>query len=268
MNFKLLCTDIDGTLLNKDRKLSALTIQEIKRIRKEIPVVLISSRMPSAIRHLQEELDILEMPLIAYNGGLILDQGKVLESSEIAVNVLKTVIDLCSQTHIHLSLYHNDDWFVPEMDYWATREANNTQVTPAFQSLDKTRKLWESENKGPHKIMAMGDEIEIERLYDTLKELHAEDLHLYRSKPTYIEIASKSISKETAIRKLLAEKYSSITMNDIIAFGDNYNDLEMLKAVGMGVAVANAKPEILDVANKVTASNLADGVALSIQKYL
>ena len=248
--------------------MSPLTIQEIKRIRTEIPVILISSRMPKAMRYLQADLGLQEMPLIAFNGGLILDQGKVLESTEIDTKVVKSAIDLCSQTNIHLSLYNNDDWFVPQMDYWADREVNNTQVTPVVQALHHTLELWETENKGAHKIMAMGDETEIETFYNALETLHFEHLNMYRSKPTYIEIASKVISKETAIRKLLKEKYPEIAMEEVIAFGDNYNDIQMLKAAGMGIAVANAKEEVLEIANVITKANIADGVALSIQKYL
>jgi len=267
MNFKLLCTDIDGTLLNKDRQLSALTISEIKRIHPEVPVILISSRMPKAMRHLQATLGIEETPLIAYNGGLILHGTEVIETTEIDVSTLETVIDLVENTSIHLSLYHNDDWFVPEMDYWAKREQNNTQVTPVVKSLSETLQLLKSEQRGVHKIMAMGNENEIHQLFESVGSIHQEGLHLYRSKATYIEIANKSISKETAITKLLSTKFPELKLDDVIAFGDNYNDIDMLKAVGAGIAVANAKQEVLVVSDDITAANIEDGVALSIQKY-
>ena len=68
MNYKLVCTDIDGTLLNKDRELSSKTIEIIKETKEKHPVILIYSRMPKAMTHLQNELDILENPFIAYNG--------------------------------------------------------------------------------------------------------------------------------------------------------------------------------------------------------
>ncbi|MEL6810553.1 MAG: HAD family hydrolase [Bacteroidota bacterium] len=263
----MLCTDIDGTLLNKDRNLSALTISEMKRISDQIPIVLISSRMPKAMRHLQESLGILDLPLIAYNGGLILDQGRVLQTTEIPNVILKDTIEACRHTNIHLSLYNNDDWFVPEMDYWAKREAHNTKVEPVVQTLDDTFRLWEEDHKGAHKIMAMGEETEIDGLFASLESDYRDQLHLYRSKPTYIEIAHRSISKETAISVLLKERYTDFEFGDIIAFGDNYNDIEMLKAVGMGIAVANAKAEVLEIANDVSLSNVDDGVAVAIQKY-
>ena len=266
MQYNFVCTDIDGTLLNKERELSELTIQELQRIKNEVPVILISSRMPKAMRHLQSQLGILDVPLIAYNGGLILDGDQVLQTTEISNLVLETAISECKNTAIHLSLYNNDDWYVPRMDYWANREANNTKVTPVIQELSKTLSLWNRSGLGAHKIMAMGEENEIDVLYQILESKHFDHVSLYRSKPTYIEIANKSISKETAIKVLLQQRYPDYSMEGIVAFGDNYNDIEMLKAVGLGVAVKNAKHEVLSIANEITEKNHDDGVAKHIQK--
>ena len=74
---KIICSDIDGTLLNKERELSDRTIKVIKD-NSETPFILISSRMPKAMVHLQRELDITHLPLIAYNGGLVIDNKDIL----------------------------------------------------------------------------------------------------------------------------------------------------------------------------------------------
>ena len=79
--------------------------------------------------------------------------------------------------------------------------------------------------------------------------------------------ANKKISKLTGIQELLATRYPKYNLENCIAFGDNYNDIEMLKAVKVGVAVGNAKPEVLEIADDVTAINKQDGVAKSISKY-
>jgi hypothetical protein len=88
----------------------------------------------------------------------------------------------------------------------------------------------------------------------------------YRSKPTYIEISHSSVSKKTAIEVLLNSCYTNISMENIVAFGDNYNDIEMLKAVGLGVAVANAIEEVLQIADKITDTNKNNGVAKTLQE--
>jgi len=265
MKYQLVCTDIDGTLLNKDRELSELTIAQVKRIA-PIPFVLISSRMPKGMRHLQHQFGNISTPLIAYNGGLVLDGDKILHSTFIDNSVLEVTINKCANTNIHLSLFHADEWYVQSMDYWAKREENNTKVTPTIKSHVDVLNTWRNEGKGAHKIMCMGDENEIDVLYKTLENDFSDDIMLYRSKETYIEISHKSISKKTAIEVLLSTIYTHLSMENIIAFGDNYNDIEMLKAVGLGVAVANANNEVLKIANKVTESNLNDGVALVIKE--
>lgn len=262
----MICTDIDGTLLDKNRELSTATINSIKVLDEIIETILISSRMPSAMYHLQDDLNIKDKPIIAYNGGLILDQDKVLSSTTIPNTVLEAAIALVESTSIHLSLYQNDEWYVPEFDYWANREANNTKVKPQRQKLEDTLALFKQRELGAHKIMCMGDANEIDYLYRKLEDLHANEIILYRSKDTYIEIAHRSISKLTAINTLIASKYPDTQLNNIVAFGDNYNDIDMLSKVGLGVAVENSKQAVKQVADDLTDSNINDGVANYINK--
>ena len=268
MNWKLVCSDIDGTLLDKNRQLSKRTISILKRIKEEMPIVLISSRMPKAMRHLQEELDIMHHPLISYNGGLVIDysqeEPKVLSSIEISTDIAELVLQFSQGSSIHTSLYHNDEWYVPELDYWAKREMNNTKVEPQVANLQEVCNQWKIANKGAHKIMCMGDASDIQLLYNYLDMHHSETVHAYRSKDTYIEIASKQISKLSALDFLLGHSYD-IDLSDVIAFGDNYNDEEMINGVGMGVAVDNAREEVKAVSNAITKGNKEDGVAIFLE---
>lgn len=265
MNYKIIFSDIDGTLLNKDRKLSELTKKVIRELNSQIPVVLISSRMPQAMRHLQDDLHISHQPIICYNGGLILVNDKPVSTTAIPIEILQELKEFNSSVKCHLSLYHGEEWYVPEMDKWALREANNTQVTPTVLSNEEVIKKWKTENKGAHKVMCMGEEEQIDKIVEYLSANFQNGLHLYRSKPTYLEVASSKVSKLTAINTLL-EKHFHLDIKDVIAFGDNYNDYEMLKAAGLGIAVGNAKPEILEIANEITHHGKEDGVAKSLQK--
>lgn len=267
MSHRIIFSDIDGTLLNSRRELSEVTISEIKRIKNTIPVVLISSRMPSAMMHLQKKLGITDQPIVCYNGGLILVDNKPIHSTYIPTNVIKGLADFNTKNAFHISLYCDDNWYVPEMDFWATREKNNTKVIPNIKSTKEVIHHWEKQDKGAHKIMCMGEEKYIDDVYRFLENTYEETLHLYRSKPTYIEIAHKSISKHTAVEMLLST-YFNIPIEDAVAFGDNYNDIAMLKAVGTGIAVANAKPEVLQIANAITLSGKEDGVANYIKENI
>jgi len=265
---KILFSDIDGTLLNEARILSQATISEFKRIKDSVPVILISSRMPKAMVHLQKMAMVDHFPIIAYNGGLILIDKKVAFTLEIDTTIVQAMMKFNNQKKVHFSLYNNDDWYVPKMDYWAMREKNNTKVTPIVKSNEDVVALWKKENKGAHKIMCMGNVDDIDELYSYLEEDFEDQLHLYRSKSTYIEIAPSAISKKTAIEFLLENQYSIYNINEAVAFGDNFNDIEMLGAVGFGVAVDNAKEEVKAVAKYNTKAGPADGVAHFIKKYI
>lgn len=266
--FKIIFSDIDGTLLNAERDLSEYTIETIKKLNESsIPFILISSRMPAAMRHLQKKMDIEHLPIISYNGGLILVDGKSVSSTEIPIELLQDLSGFNQDHNVHLSLFHNDEWYVPQDDFWTRREINNTKVHPEFESNRNVIEKWKNEKKGAHKIMAMGEEENIDKIRDFLLHNYPEELHLYRSKPSYLEIAPSSISKLTAVEHLL-ENHFRLPLTQSMAFGDNYNDIEMLKGVGMGIAVANAKPEVLEVAHMVTTSGKEDGVAKSISELL
>lgn len=267
MQYKIIFTDIDGTLLNQDRALSKKTIDTVKAVREKLPFILISARMPSAMRYLQEELEINSLPIICYNGGLILVNDQPISSTEIPLNIIKDLTNFNNSINSHISLYHHDEWYVPEYDFWAKREENNTRVTPEVMPHTQVIEKWQKDNKGAHKIMAMGTEEQIDAIRDYLQANFSEHLNLYRSKSTYLEIAHKDISKFRAI-KILLENHYKYSTEETIAFGDNYNDVEMIDGVGYGVAVANARQEVLNVANLVTDAGINDGVANTLIKIL
>lgn len=260
--YKIAFTDIDGTLLNPARETSSATNAAVADLTAAgIPFILISSRMPAAMRWLQRDLGIAELPLIAFNGGLVLSGGETLHSCEIPLEICRTAYVKNADLGLSLQYFHADEWYVAAMDHYARREQNNTRVTPTVRPIADTLTDWMERGLGAHKIMAMGDPAGIDTLTAALEAAHPGALHLYRSKDDYLEIANREISKLTGVQKLLRHDYPELTLADCIAFGDNYNDIEMLRGVGTGVAVANAKPEVLAVADLVVAAGKEDGVA-------
>ncbi|SFU33752.1 hypothetical protein SAMN05216480_101841 [Pustulibacterium marinum] len=260
-------TDIDGTLLNADRDLSEATLSIVEKIKKDIPFVLVSARMPKQMKHIQEKLGVGYEPLIAYNGALVLVDNKPVHSVEVPLETAEYLMEYNESNpkgQFHISLYHHDEWYAPQNDFWAKREENNTKVTPEFLSNKEAIAKFKSEGKGLHKINCMGDADLIEEAFAHFKEKFENDLHLYRAKDTYIEIAPKEVSKLTGIKKVFEFKYPQFITEDVIAFGDNYNDAEMIGNVGWGIAVENARDEVKAVAKDITAHHKEDGVA----KYL
>jgi hypothetical protein len=268
MKYKAICSDIDGTLLNSIRDLSPRLIEVVNRFSENFPVILASSRMPDAIRHLVTDLRKQPQPLIAYNGGFVLSSaGEILEDVSIPVALVEKILHLTEKSEIHVSLYQGEDWYEEKDDYWSQREVKNTKVECTWMKGFDVVDQWAGGNSGAHKVMCMGNCNEINWLFRELHLEHAKDLHLYRSSDTYLEIAPKAVSKATGLKKILNHEFD-FDMDAVIAFGDNYNDIDLLQSVGWGVAVANARSEVKAIAQEITFTNKEDGVAMVLEKIL
>ncbi len=269
--YRILFTDIDSTLLNKERQMTPAVKEQIKRISNmNIPVVLVSSRMPKAMKHLQDEAGI-SAPLICCNGSLIVENYdekgniKIILSETIPADVVKSVYRGAKEAGVHIGLYRNDEWYVEALDYWANREILNTRTKPEIIVMDDIFSSGLGAKADMHKIMCMGNKQNIDQLVDYINKNNPGVLNLYRSKDTYLEITANRVSKGSAI-KFLHEKMD-IDVSETIAVGDNYNDVEMIKYAGLGIAMGNAKEEVKAVADEITLSNNEDGIAEVIKKY-
>ncbi len=265
MNYKILCSDLDGTLLSTKNDVSDFTVSEISRIKQAVKIILVSARMPRSITYLQRRLGIEKEPIICYNGALILEGETEVFSSVIAIEHVTEVHGLAKEHNIKLGLYYKNEWYVEENSERVRKEVHHTKSTPVFRNTTDTINDWKQRNIGPHKIMLMGTKNATDTIFRALHKNLGERLHLYRSNDTLIEIAPKSISKLSAIKLLLNDDRSLV---NIIAFGDNYNDIEMLQNVGCGVAVGNAREEVKTIADKITLNNTEDGVAHYIKQHL
>jgi len=265
--YKLICTDIDGTLLNAERSLSQDTISAFAKT--QLPIVLASSRMPNAMYYLQQGLGVLDAPLIAYNGGLILGkQGVTLQSSTLPLSVLKELIEHHKKASYNLSVYANDNWFTASEDFWSLREINNTRVTPTYIQPEESLRLLETEQREPHKIMCMGDSSEIDDIVTTFRAKFQTTAHFYRSKDTYLEITPKYIDKAKALG-VIVDTYYDFNMDAVIAFGDNHNDETLISNAGLGIAVANATERLKKLADYTSMyTNKENAVAKAIEEYV
>lgn len=260
---KAILSDIDGTILNKDRVLSQITVDTIKKVCSQhpIPFILISARMPKAITHLAKQLDIQD-PIIAYNGGLIFKndaQRTILQNLTISTDVAFEVYNFLKDTDVHISLFRDDEWVAETEDFWAKREMNNTRVTPTFAPINETIDRWARKGLGVHKIMCMGDADTIGELEHFMRKNYKDSANAYRSKDTYLEITPAGTNKALAMHKTL--EMLGVDAADAAAFGDNYNDVDMLREVGHGVAMGNAPEKVKKAANVVGLHHKEDGLA-------
>lgn len=265
--YKMVCLDIDGTLLNSKHEITQKTKEVIHEIanEKQIPVVLVSARMPKGIIFLHQELNITH-PVICYSGALIWDSNKFYSSIVMPAYDVRPIHRLAEKMGVHMSLYRDDEWYVEEIDEWADQEARITRNTPNICGFPGLLDLWEKENTGPNKILCMGDADRIELFQAKIREQHSGDLNIYLSKTTYLEITSGKAMKISAI-EFLCIKYG-ISKSEVIAMGDNYNDINMLESVGLGIAMGNAPDHVKKHAAAVTLTNDEDGVAEALKKYM
>ncbi|ADV49688.1 Cof-like hydrolase [Cellulophaga algicola DSM 14237] len=266
MKYKILCSDLDGTLLSTKSDVSEVTISEIKRIKDAVKIYLVSARMPKSMTYLQKDLGIENQPIVCYNGALILHGNTILDSVTIPLRLLKELYSHTEKHAIKLGLYYADEWYVEETSERVQKEIKYTKATPEFRPTPATFQDWRSRKvDGAHKVMLMGTKDSCDAIFPELESRYGDAIATYRSNDTLIEIAPKSVTKLSAIKTLLK---ADEDLADVIAFGDNYNDMDMLQYVGCGVAVGNARNEVKNISNYIAEENTAHGVAKFIKEHL
>ncbi|WP_040984097.1 Cof-type HAD-IIB family hydrolase [Oceanobacillus jeddahense] len=269
MALKAVFSDIDGTLLDSNHQITDETKKEISKVvGKDIPFVLVSARMPSGISHLQQRLSI-NSPMICYSGALILGpdnengEKSIINSISLAHADVQAIYKIVNEryTSVSFSLYSHDQWLVSDhQDEWVLQEK---EITNAFPTLSHLPSFMEK-NHDIHKCMCMGEPQTINQLEIELKDTFP-SLSIYKSKDTYLEIMSGAASKSNAIKKL--EKRYQFTDQEVMALGDNFNDIDMLTYAGIGVAMGNSPEEVKSIADEVTLTNDEDGLKHALNKY-
>ena len=261
--YKAVFSDIDGTLLNSNHQIPTETKNKIQEMNERgIPYVLVSARMPKGMTNIRAELG-AKSPMICYSGALVVDEEdnpiySVAISKENAKNLCKRIQELNAK--ISINIYTNDEWLVEDKEeYWAAQESDITGVIPEEVSFEDGEVYQEV-----HKILCMGNKEEIAQLEQQLIKEFPE-IRIYRSKDTYLEIMSMKASKSDAIHML--KNHFHVEREEIIAFGDNFNDIDMLQYAGLGVAMGNASDEVKQAADIVTDINDNEGERQILDQY-
>ena len=136
---KLVCTDIDGTILKEDFTFSNRVKECIKRMTQEdIKVVLVTGRMHSAAKYIASDLG-LNTPIVSYQGGLIIDGEDVLYERCLSPEFSHEIISWARENCIHLNLYSNDKLYVEKDDYIAKRYAGERYTTYQVKPFDEVQ---------------------------------------------------------------------------------------------------------------------------------
>jgi len=248
MQYKVLALDLDGTLTNTEKVITPRTKAALQEAaRRGVCIVLASGRPTVGIEPLARELELEKYGgcILSYNGGKIIDcrTGQTLVQHAFPADLIEPV---CT-----FSRY----WNVVPLTY--DKNGIVTEVPDAPYVLEEAR---------INKLLLTGDPADMPHVEELMQQEFAGKLSICRSAPFFIETMPLGVGKDTSLEILLRAK--GLTPANLMACGDGWNDLPMIRLAGMGVAMGNAQPPVKAAANYLTADNDHDGVGLAVEKFI
>ena len=262
--YKLIASDMDGTLLRSDRTISEETKEAIRNIKDKGAVFVLSTGRPLIAVEKYNELLNLNCPVILYNGAMIFDfsNRKVLFEVFLDFEYAKYIWDEGNKKKLEMYVWANNDLYTNFIN-----DKVYDYIVESHAEIHKLDDIKDIKGKNITKIIWDEDPELLKRYIKELDEIKFnEKVNYCTSMSYYLEFFNKETSKKVAIQKL--EEIYGIKREEVIAIGDGKNDMEMIKYAGLGVAMDNAIDEVKKVAKVVTKSNNEDGVLEIIKKFI
>ncbi len=263
-SIQLLAIDLDGTLLNSAKQITAETADTLRRARLAgVRVILASARPPRSTRAFYEQLD-LDTPVINYNGALVQDpmENRVLLHRPIPFQTARSIVDLARGMYpeVLVSAEILDRWYTDRVDdRYLTESAK--QAGPDVMAPIET---WLHEPLT--KLLLLGAPERLTAIALAVRQRYPHDVTMVQTEDFLLQIMHATVSKAQALRVVAASL--AIHREHVMAIGDNANDVGMLQWAALGVAVANAALPAIAVADVVTDHHDADGVAKIVRKVI
>lgn len=266
MKYKMIALDLDGTLKNSQNEITSKTKEALIKAQQDgIVVVLASGRPTEGIRHEAKELEIEKYGgyIISYNGAAIIDARtkETIYSQALTLEEAYEMFDRSRKYNIACMAYvdgcvmSQDDNEYVRYESWI----NDMGAMPVTNFKENLK-------EPVYKVLLTEKPELISKVEDEFKAPYQETLSISKSAPFFIEVMAKNIHKAHTLAYLA--KRLNIHQDEIIAFGDGHNDMEMIEYAGMGVAMGNAVDVVKEVANYITASNDEDGIAKALNDIL
>lgn len=263
---KLYVTDLDGTLLQNDATLSENSIKKLNQIISDGGYFSFSSaRSPASLSYFAENLN-FNIPLILMNGAMIYDINtmKCINVEIVDKNCIEEILEIIStfSCRCHIYAYENDDIIIynKEKEFDNVFEfTNNRTYIQKYKKVDYFKNL---KDKNIFYFAFHDNRSIIEPLYSALSK-RKDIIEFTYYKDTYIEdcwyleIYSKNANKGNGV-KFLKE---FLNIDYVVSFGDNNNDLDMIKFSDKGIAVANAVDTLKEYADEIIGYNYDDAVS-------
>ena len=267
MNIRIIATDLDGTLSNDEKIITPATKDALTAAQKAgIKVVLASARPAPGLLRECRALSVEKYGgiLMSYNGGCIVDAAsmKVLYKTGIETETMRSVLRLLKAYPVTPILDDGKRFYVTDKNgYKVEYECQNngmecTEVEDLAEFLDFS----------PVKVLMSVDPAEISNVQKSIAPHLPEGLAIVQTAPFYLEVIPRSINKGEGLKKVC--ELLQIPVSETIAFGDAENDIPMIKAAGIGVAMGNSTEAVKAAADFITSSNNDDGIAFALQKFL
>ena len=264
--YRAIALDLDGTLTNHEKVVTPKTREALLQAAANGAVIILASGRPTyGIEPVAECLELNQRGgyILSYNGGNIVNAktGEKLFSQFMPDEVIPELYAYAKE-HGHALLGYAGNEIITEMpdDQYVKEESRINKM-----NIRKVDNLFESLEPHPTKLLMTGDPTLMLKAEEELVEKLGDRMDIFRSAPFFLELVPKGIDKAKSLTRLLTK--INLTPADLIAFGDGYNDLSMLKLAGMGVAMENAAPEVRAEADYVTLSNEEDGVAAALTHF-
>ncbi|WP_026511382.1 Cof-type HAD-IIB family hydrolase [Butyrivibrio sp. LC3010] len=256
MDYKAIFFDIDGTLLDSEHKMLPSTKQVIDSLQKNnIKFAIVTARGPFGVRPLFKKYGFV-CPMICYSGALIIDEyNNILKSEGMSAEVTTKVISYIESCRI------NCTWNIYAEEMWIVNHINDRRIRTEEEIIDAKSAegsvsiLEKSVPVG--KIWCMFDSNNLDEIICGIKQRFS-DLSICRVDATSIEIMANGVTKGSGVR-YLCDKWR-ITTDKTIAFGDHYNDEQMLRTVGLPFIMGNAPADLKERFLNITKSNDDDGI--------
>ncbi len=255
MDYKMIISDIDGTLLDNNHKIPEGNLEALKKASNmDIPVVLCSGRSKHSVQQIIDMLGLEQQHTYGagYHGGVIFNSktGEIVKNYKINKSLIKEVLEL-TKDYNFTYLIHDDESLY-------TLKSNEFTKMYEDRCGDVCHEIkFEDLNEMVSKLIIMGNNEELKKFEKTItKEISEKCMHFFASGHLY-EFINIDVSKGNALKFLCDEL--GIKQEETIGFGDNFNDMALVKEAGLGVAVANAVPELKEIAEYVTEKNNSEG---------
>lgn len=264
MKYKAIALDLDGTLKSSDKKILTETKEILMRLAKEGVIIILASGRPTAGLFLEAKelgLDKTGGYLLSFNGARVVDYPKlnVIYQKTFTSDVATAIYDRAKEYNLAVMTYSDEAIITEDTEDCYVKE----EATINHMPLKKVTSFKDSVGGPIHKVLLTAKPEYAAKVIDEFKQPYGDSLSIYRSAPFFIEVMAQNVDKAESLQRLLDAL--AITKEELIAFGDGYNDLSMIAFAGFGVAMDNAVEEVKQRADYITASNDENGIAKCLQ---